>query len=348
MRRVFITIHLKNILLLITAFIAFIVIASVLIVGIGDNKSLNKNKDIVIKPEEYKNLIKNGELPKISKVKVYISKEDAIKELSLEAYVTGVVAAEMPAGFEIEALKAQAVAARTYALAHVAELSGTPCKNAKGATLCDTVHCQAYMTKEERIKLWDKSSAEKNWAKIELAVKGTIGQILTYNNRLVMEPYYFATSSGKTENSEEVFSNSIPYLRSVESSGEERAPNFKSSNIFKYKELSDIINKNYSNAKVTTANIKKQITVIERTEAGSVKNIKVGSITMTGSKFRTMLGLKSSNFTIKFNSSDLEIDCNGYGHGVGMSQWGADAMAKDGKNYIEILTHYYKGTVVAK
>ncbi len=82
--------------------------------------------------------------------------------------------------------------------------------------------------------------------------------------------------------------------------------------------------------------------------AGSVKNIKVGSITMTGSKFRTMLGLKSSNFEIKFNANSIEIDCSGYGHGVGMSQWGADAMAKEGKNYNEILTHYYQGTVISK
>jgi len=348
MRRVFITVHLKNILLLITAFIAFIVITSILIVGVGDNKSLNKSKSPVIKPEEYEHVIKYNLLPKISKVKVFISKENTTKELNLEVYVAGVVAAEMPAGFEVEALKAQAVAARTYALAHVAELGGTPCKNAKGANLCDTVHCQAYITKEERMKLWDKNSAEKNWDKIELAVKGTSGQVLTYNNSLVMEPYYFATSSGKTENSEEVFSNSIPYLRSVESPGEERSKNFKSSNIFKYKELSDIINKNYSNAKVTSANIKNNIKVIDRTEAGSVKNIKVGSITMTGSKFRFMLGLKSANFQIKFNSSDIEIDCSGYGHGVGMSQWGADAMAKEGKNYIEILTHYYQGVVIAK
>jgi stage II sporulation protein D len=350
MRRVFITVHLKNILLLITAFIAFIVITSILIVGVGDNKGLNKNKNTnpEVKSEKSEKTVKYSSFPKITKLKVFISKENAIKELDLEVYVAGVVAAEMPAGFEIEALKAQAVAARTYALAHTVELSGTPCKNANGATLCDTVHCQVYMAKEERIKLWDKSSAEKNWAKIELAVKGTQGQVLTYNNSLVMEPYYFATSSGKTENSEEVFSNSIPYLRSVESPGEERSKNFKSSNLFKYKELSDIINKNYSNAKVTSANIKNNIKVIDRTEAGSVKNIKVGSITMTGSKFRFMLGLKSSNFNIKFNSSDIEIDCSGYGHGVGMSQWGADAMAKDGKNYIQILTHYYQGTVISK
>ncbi|MBU3188997.1 stage II sporulation protein D [Clostridium bowmanii] len=342
----------KSILILITAFIVFIVLTSVLIVGIGDNKILNKNKNSAIKSEEYdisiKNIIKFESLPKISKVKVFISKENKIKELTLEEYVTGVVAAEMPAAFGLEALKAQAVASRTYALAHVTELGGITCKNANGANLCDTVHCQVYMTKEERIKSWDKSSAQKNWAKIETTVKSTEGQVLTYNNALVMEPYYFATSSGKTENSEEVFSSSIPYLRSVDSGGEERAPNFKSSKTFGYKELSQIINNNYNTAKITSSIIKKQITIIDRTQAGSVKNIKVGGITMTGSKFRTMLGLKSSNFEIAFNATNVEIDCSGYGHGVGMSQWGADAMAKEGKNYIQILSHYYQGTVISK
>lgn len=353
MRRVFITGHLKNLLLLIIAFSSFIVIASILIVGVGDNKSLDKGKSTILKLEENKDPIKSASLPKISKVKVYITKEKAVKEISLEEYVTGVVAAEMPADFDIEALKAQAVASRTYALAHVSELGGILCKNANGANLCDTVHCQVYVSKEERIELWDISSGQKKsgqlyWDKIKAAVVGTQAQVLTYNNDLVMEPYYFATSSGKTENSEEVFSNSIPYLRSVESVGEERAPNFKSSKMFGYNELSQIINNNYNNAKVTSASIKKQITVIDRTEAGSVKNIKIGNITMTGSKFRTMLGLKSSNFQIVFNLKSVEIDCTGYGHGVGMSQWGADAMAKEGKNYIEILNHYYQGTVISK
>lgn len=348
MRRVFITVHLKNILLLIVAFVAFIVITSILIVGVGDNKSLSKSNKSPTILEKDKNIIKNNLLPKTSKIKVFISKESTIKELDLEEYVAGVVAAEMPAEFEQEALKAQAVAARTYALAHVKELGGAACKNANGASLCDTVHCQAYMTKEARIELWPKKSSEKYWNKIEMAIKSTLGQVLTYNNELVMEPYYFATSSGKTENSEEVFTNSLPYLRSVESLGEERAPRFKSSKVFKYKELSEIISKNYNNAKVTSDNIKKQITILERTEGGSVKNIKVGSITMPGSKFRTMLGLNSSNFQIKFNESGVEIDCIGYGHGVGMSQWGADAMAKEGKNYVEILNHYYQGTVISK
>ena len=179
-------------------------------------------------------------------------------------------------------------------------------------------------------------------------LKTTSGEVLTYNNELVMEPYYFSTSSGKTENSEEVFSTAIPYLRSVESPGEETVKNAKSIKIVKYKELSQIINNNYNNSKVTSINIKNQIKIVDRTEGGSVKNIKVGSITMTGSKFRTMLGLKSSNFEIMFNAASIEIDCSGYGHGVGMSQWGADAMAKAGKNYNEILTHYYQGTVISK
>ncbi|MGH4126167.1 MAG: stage II sporulation protein D [Clostridium sp.] len=347
MRRVFITVHLKNFFLLSIAFISFIVIASVLIVGVGDNKSLNKSKNSIIKSEEYKNLNKSVSLSQISKIKVFISKENKTKEISLEEYITGVVAAEMPAGFEIDALKAQAVAARTYALAHVTELGGILCKNANGANLCDTVHCQVYTTKEERIKIWAKDG-EKYWDKIKKAVVGTQGQVLTYNNRLVMEPYYFATSSGKTENSEDVFSNSIPYLRSVESPGEEGTKNFKSIKIFGYNELSQIINSNYNNAKVTSASIKKQIAVIDRTEAGSVKNIKIGSITMTGSKFRTMLDLKSSNFEIVFNLKNVEINCTGYGHGVGMSQWGANAMAKEGKDYIKILNHYYNGTVISK
>ena len=348
MRRVFITSHLKNILLLITSFIVFIVITSVLIVGVGNNKNLDISKNSVNKSEENKNIVKFDSLSKITKVKVFITKKNTIKEINLEDYVTGVVASEMPAAFGTEALKAQAVAARTYALAHVKGLGGTACKNGKGADLCDAVHCQVYMTKAERIKEWPKGKGEELWDKIKKAVECTSGQVLTYNNDLVMEPYYFATSSGKTENSEDVFSSSIPYLRSVESPGEEETKNFKSSKTFGYSELSRIINNNYNNAKVSSASINKRITVIDRTQAGSVKDIKVGSITMTGTKFRTMLGLKSSNFKIKFNSSGIEVDCSGYGHDVGMSQNGANAMAKDGKSYTEILTHYYQGTAVSK
>lgn len=353
MRRVFITMHLKNILLLIIAFVAFIVITSVLIVGVGNNKYINfhkdKNKSTVIKPEASESVIKYSSMPKITKVKVFITKENTIKEINLEDYVTGVVASEMPVDFGVEAIKAQAVAARTYALAHVALLGGTGCsKYEKGADLCDTVHCQVYMNKDERIKIWGRVKGEVYWNKISNAVKATAGEVLTYNDNLVMEPYYFSTSSGRTENSEDVFSTSVPYLRSVDSPGEEKLKNINSSKNFNYKELSQIINNNYYNARVSSSNISNQVLVIDRTQAGSVKNIKVGSITMTGSKFRTMLGLKSSNFRIKFDSSSVDINCVGYGHDVGMSQYGADVMAKKGESYVDILTHYYQGTKISK
>lgn len=360
MRRLFISSHFKNIFILIIVFIVFTVVTYVLIGGLSSNKSLNKSKDInqnsdfnlsknsVTKSKGYVNGIKYSSLPKISKISVLITKENIIKELNLETYVTGVVAGEMPAAFGVEALKAQAVASRTYALAHVKEEGGTPNKNAHGADLLDSVDSQVYMTKEEYINSLPKGSGIIYWNKIKLAVESTRGQVLTYNNSLVMDPYYFAISSGKTENSGDVFGNSIPYLRSVESLGDYKAKNFKSSNIFRYKDLSRIVNYNYSNAKATSSNIKKELTIIDRTKAGSVKLIKAGSITMTGSKFRTMLDLRSSNFKLKFNFNTVEIDCSGYGHDVGMSQWGANAMAKDGKNYNEILTHYYQNTAISK
>lgn len=360
MRRLFISSHFKNFFILIIIFIVFVVVTSVLIGGLGSNKSLNRSKDInqnsdfnlskdsVTKSEGNVNGVKYSSLPKISKISVLITKEDTIKELNLETYVTGVVAGEMPAAFGIEALKAQAVASRTYALAHVTEEGGTPNKDANGADLLDSVGSQVYMTKEQYINSLSKESGLRYWNKIKLAVESTKGQVLTYNNSLVMYPYYFAISSGKTENSEDVFGSSIPYLRSVESLGDNKAKNFKSSNTFSYKDLSRIVNYNYSNAKATSADIKKELTVIDRTMTGSVKFIKVGSITMTGSKFRTILALRSSNFTLKFNFYNVEIDCSGYGHDVGMSQWGANAMANDGKSYKEILTHYYKGTAISK
>ncbi|MBX4260729.1 stage II sporulation protein D [Clostridium estertheticum] len=362
MRRDFSAIHLKSIIILIISFVAFVVITSVLIVGVGNNKYINiqkdKNKSTVIKSGDNKsNVAKSGDnksgikydsMPKVTKIRVFMTKENTIRELNLEDYVTGVVASEMPIEFEIEAIKAQAVAARTYALAHVALLGGGGCKNGKGANVCDTVHCQVYMTKDERVKVWGRVKGEEYWNKIKNAVEATAGEVLTYNDNLVMEPYYFSTSSGETENSEDVFSTNVPYLRSVASPGEEKLKNSKSSKTFNYKELSQIINNNYDSAKVSSSNIRNQITIIDRTQAGSVKNIKVGNITMKGSKFRTMLALKSANFKIKFNSSSVEVDCSGYGHDVGMSQYGAEVMAKNGKKYVDILTHYYQGTSVSK
>ncbi|WP_127837043.1 stage II sporulation protein D [Clostridium prolinivorans] len=346
MQKVIIFNHVKKLFISISIVITFIIILSISVVGIGNNNSsIDKLKNYELKNDDI--ILKNNN--KEYKVKVYITKENKIVEMDLEEYVRGVVSAEMPAEFNIEALKAQAVAARTYALAHMEEFGGSSCSNGKGADLCDTVHCQAYLSKEERFNGWKKSSAAEYWSKITKAVSDTAGEVLTYDGKLVMRPFYFAISSGRTENAVDVFSGDSPYLKSVDSSLDKKLKNYESSTEYTYSKLANIINSKYPNAKVSKNKLKNQISILERTEGGgSVKKIKIGDITITGSDFRSMLDLKSSNFQIAFNSKVINITCKGYGHGVGMSQWGADAMADTGSNYKEILTHYYKGVNINK
>jgi stage II sporulation protein D len=350
MQKVFVTIQFKKLFITMIAAMILMVVLSVLIVGVG-----NKSGSSLIKkggPEDYSLNSENIQLKNNkadTKIKVYLSKEDKIMEFDIEEYVRGVVAAEMPAEFDLEALKAQAVAARTYGLAHMEQFGGSKKSTAKGADVDDTVNSQVYMSKEERISKWDKRYAIGYWNKITDAVNQTSGQILTYDDKLVLSPYYFAISSGKTEGAAEVFSNDIPYLRSVKSDGDKEVKNYQVTTKYTYPQLVNIINAKYTAAKVTAKGLKSQMSILERTTGGeSVKKIKLGSITITGSQFREMLDLRSSNFSIKFNSKDVEITSKGYGHGVGMSQWGADAMAKEGSNYADILTHYYQGVKINK
>lgn len=285
---------------------------------------------------------------KDDKIKVFLSKENKIVEMSLEEYLPGVVSSEMPANFDIEALKAQAVAARTFALAHLRSIGGSGCSNHSEADLCDTVHCQVYQSKENRMNLWPKDKNEEYWNKVVSAVKATEGEVLTYNGELVMNPQYFSTSGGKTEDAQTVFGFSVPYLKSVDSPGEEVATKYKESYEFTYSNLANIINKNYPNAKVTAANLHKQLEILEKSEAGTVTKLKMGNIVIHGKEFRFMLGLNSANFTIAYNDNAVKIQCIGYGHGVGMSQWGANVMAQKGNDYRKILTHYYQGTRIEK
>jgi stage II sporulation protein D len=180
------------------------------------------------------------------------------------------------------------------------------------------------------------------------AVKETAGEILTINGKLVMEPLFFAVSSGKTENAVDVFSDDAPYLKSVSSPGEETAPKYRSIVKVSYSDFVNKINYEYISSKVSVKNVKNLTRIEGRNEGGSVKQIKIGKITLSGVKFRSIMGLNSADFNIKFNDNNVEIDCIGYGHGVGMSQWGANAMAKSGKGYKEMLRHYYKGVEVTK
>lgn len=276
------------------------------------------------------------------KVKVHITEEDRIEEVDLEEYIAGVVSNEMPAAFEIEALKAQAIAARTF----LSSRKIKNCPEAEGGEVCDTVHCQVYTSKEKRLEKWDDGNAEAYWNKIKQAVDATKGMVLSYEGQLVLYPQYFSTSSGKTENASDTDWGDIPYLKSVISQGEEIAPKFSSEKIISLDEFVNIVNSKYPSASIKVTDLQANINIISRSEGGGIKEIKIGNETVKGSDFRFLVGLNSTNFTYVIDNTNITFQCKGYGHGVGMSQWGANVMAKNGSTYDEILKHYYTGVSI--
>lgn len=271
-------------------------------------------------------------------IRVCITKEDRIEEVPIEEYVKSVVSGEMPAIFSEEALKSQAVAARTY----IASKRLRSCNIAKGGDVCDTTHCQVYINKESRLEKWE-SNANENWDKISKAVDDTKGKVLTYNNELVLYPQFFSTSSGMTENAVDVFSSDVPYLVSTDSKGEEVAPKYESEIPFNISEFVGKINEKYPEAELTTDNLQGNIEITSRSDAGGIKEIRFGKTKVKGLDFRLAFGLSSTNFGYNISGEDIVFKCKGYGHGVGMSQWGANIMAKNGSPYEEILKHYYTG-----
>lgn len=281
------------------------------------------------------------EIPKNKKVKLYRKDKDKVEEIDIEEYIIGVVSSEMPANFDEEALKAQAVAARTYYINKIAN----PCKDAnnKNSEICDTTHCQVYMDKEERMAKWSKKEGNKNWDKIKKAVNETKGEVLVYNEQVLEYPQFFAISSGKTESAKDAFSNDIPYLKSTDSEGEEIAPKYKSEVEFKIEEFIKKIKEKYPNLNLSKGNISSNMSITSNTEGGAVKELKICDQIISGKEFRSLLNLNSSNFKWTIEKNVIKINCIGYGHGVGMSQWGANVMSKEGKKYSDILKHYYDG-----
>ena len=276
--------------------------------------------------------------------RVYISKEDKVIEIQVDEYIKGVVSAEMPANFNIEALKAQAVAARTFYFAKRA----FPCSRNSGAEICDTTHCQVYMSKEERMNSFEKSKREEYFNKITEAVESTKGQVLTYNGELIKYPQFFATSSGQTESAIDVFSEDVPYLKSKESSGEEVAPKFESIKDIEISEFITKVNNEYSKANLKKDSLEEDVKIESHTEGGSIKKLKLGKEYISGIEFRKMFDLNSANFTIDILEGTVRINCKGYGHGLGMSQWGAKAMGDKENGYEQILKYYYSGVEISE
>jgi len=266
-----------------------------------------------------------------------------ITEITMEEYLRGVVRAEMPASFEEEALKAQAVAARTYTLYRM-EQGGSP--NHPDADACDDINCcKAYRSESEAAKSWGMATAVYE-EKIRLAVAETDGEVVLYDGAPVLAAFH-SSSAGATRPSGEVWTRDLPYLQSVPTpEGEDSVPNYYSKERFTLTEFKERFIAGYPTANLSGAP-SNWFTNIQQTETGAVTSLQVGGVSLTGAQLRTLLGLRSAAFTISFTDSEVVFSVTGYGHGVGMSQYGANVLAQQGESYQDILTHYYVGTTVA-
>lgn len=279
-------------------------------------------------------------------IDVYRTASGKVDTIVFEDYVKGVVSGEVPASFHEEALKAQSVAARTYSAskARNAVESGNPQAHLK-APVCDSTHCQVYRSEKELKREKGKEWMKESWPKICSAVDATQGELLYYNGQLVEQALFHSSSGGKTENSEDVFAAAVPYLISVESPYEEDATHQNESHSFTFQELTGALHSAYPD--VNFGNISSDnINIISHSDGGRVNEIKIGNAVITGRQVREALSLPSSKFTIVINGDTVIFTTDGSGHGVGLSQYGADGMAKAGYTYREILNHYYSGTEV--
>ncbi|MCL5039915.1 MAG: stage II sporulation protein D [Firmicutes bacterium] len=277
-------------------------------------------------------------------IKVYLEKEKRILEMPLEEYLMGVVAAETPASFEPEALKAQAVAARTYALKRMRQFGGRGSQEHPGADICtDPQHGQAWVSWPELTRIWGNNYTTYR-KKVEEAVLSTSGLVIVYNGFLI-DPVFHSTSGGRTENSEDVWSEKVPYLRSVVCDYDRHSPYYQTTLEMTLREMA----RKLGNA-VPTSTLSNGggLRVLERSDTGRIKTIRVGGQEMKGTDFRTALGLPSTNFTWEYQGDKIRFTVRGYGHGVGMSQYGADGLARNGKNYIEILQYFYTGVKIMR
>lgn len=296
------------------------------------NKKKVKNRDNVVKESNNKVEVKKEEdivKEEVIDNNIYVNvrrNNGNIKKYELEEYIIGVVGAEMPASFNKEALKAQSVVARTYALKSI--------KSNKQLTSDNST--QNFKDNNELKKMWG-SSYNTYYNKIKSAVLETKGLYLSYNNDYV-DAVYHSTSNGNTEDAVYVWGNSVPYLKSVSSEYDNTNKNYNSTITLTYNEISNKLKNSIdSNTKFN---------IISRTSGNRVKEIEINGTTYSGVEFRKLLNLRSADFSIENNGANVVISTNGYGHGVGMSQYGANGMANNGSSYRDILLHYYTGVSI--
>lgn len=264
-----------------------------------------------------------------------------VEEIDLDEYLYGVVSAEMPADFELEALKAQAIVARTYTIYKM--VNG---RKHEEADICDnSACCQAWISKENRMARWEEDVRISNWNKIVTAVNETQGRIITYNNEPI-NAFFHSNSGGMTEIPINVWGGSgYDYLQVVETSGEDEYSQYSSEAEFTKDELIQKMLENYSDFEIDF-NIENPIQILEFTDSKRVKTIKIGNKNISGVEARKIFSLRSSNFTVSITGDNIKFEVIGYGHGVGLSQTGSDSLARQGYTADDIIKHYYKNVEI--
>ena len=288
-------------------------------------RSRKQPEEMIDMPIQYSETTQSG----LQQIPVLHS-DGTVEVMELDQYIVCVVSAEMPAEFEHEALKAQAIVARTYALKRTC----TDAKHPQNAVCTDASCCQAYCSQD---KFLTSGGSEEQLEKIRMAVFQTTGQILTYNGTLI-EATYFSCSGGRTEDAQAVWGAQIPYLQSVESPGEEKATHYIDTVSFTKEEFCARLGGNLTG---TSSDWIGQATY---TPGGGVATIVIAGKEYTGVEIRQLLELRSTAFVITALGDTVTVTTKGYGHRVGMSQYGAEAMAVNGSSAQEILAHYYPGT----
>ena len=265
-----------------------------------------------------------------------------VEQVNLDEYLCNVVSAEMPANYEIEALKAQAIVARTYTIYKILN------KKHDTADICDdSTCCQAWISKDDRLARWEESQRESNWQKIVSAVNDTKGKIITYDDKPI-DAFFHSNSGGVTEVPVNVWGGTgYPYLQSVETAGEDTYTQYSSEVVFTQEQLINKLKEKYSDISIDFSN-SDDIKIMDYTESTRVKTVKFGNHEISGVEARSLLGLRSTNFEISIDDDNIKFSVKGYGHGVGMSQTGADSIAKQGSSAEDIIKHFYTGVEVSE
>ena len=291
-------------------------------------------------PQPTGETVSPGERDSARTLRVLIQGE--VQEMDMGTYLLGVLRAEMPASFEEEALKAQAIAARTYTLYRI---RGGGSANHPDADACDDhTCCKAYLSAEQAAANWGGMAVYYE-EKLERAVSKTDGEVILYDGAPILA-VFFSSAGGSTQGAGDVWMNDLPYLKKVDSpENETLVPNYYSTATFSAEEFKSLIQSAYPAADLS-GDVSAWVRDIVRNESDYVASVTVGGVKMRGNDLRTVLSLRSPSFTVETSGSTLTFHVTGYGHGVGMSQYGANALAKEGYSAEEIVQHYFSGTSV--